>query len=122
MSVIDTAAHKQLRSAQGSLIEGEGNLLDRIIKEIVGLLDLAMTDEAQAALRSGGTNSAEAASLYAQGLQSLPIRPAAPPSNGRTRSAAWSRPSRSSRGLLRSIPATPTRMPAWPRRTSACSG
>ena len=74
MSVIDTALHKQLRSAQGSLVEGEGTLLDRIVKEIVDLLDLAMTDEAQAALRAGGTNSAEAASLYAQGLQSLPIQ------------------------------------------------
>ena len=74
VSVIDTALHKQLRSAQGSLVEGEGTLLDRIVKEIVELLDLAMTDEAQAALRAGGTNSAEAASLYAQGLQSLPIQ------------------------------------------------
>jgi serine/threonine-protein kinase len=74
VSVIDTALHKQLRSAQGSLVEGEGTLLDRIVKEIVELLDLTMTDDAQAALRAGGTNSAEAASLYAQGLQSLPIQ------------------------------------------------
>jgi tetratricopeptide (TPR) repeat protein len=74
VSLIDTALHKQVRSAQGSLVEGEGALLDRIVQEVVELLDLVMTDEAQAALRSGGTSSAEAASLYAQGLQSLPIQ------------------------------------------------
>ena len=74
VSVIDTALHKQLRSAQGSLVEGEGTLLDRIMKEVVELLDLAMTGDAQAALRAGGTSSAEAASLYAQGLQSIPIQ------------------------------------------------
>jgi tetratricopeptide (TPR) repeat protein len=73
VSVIDTAAHKQLRSAEGSLVRGEGDLLDRLIEEIVGLLDLAMTDDAEAALRAGGTRSAEAASLYAQGLQAVPI-------------------------------------------------
>jgi serine/threonine-protein kinase len=73
VSVIDTSAHRQIRSAEGSLVRGEGDLLDRLIREIVGLLDLAMTDEAEAALTSGGTTSAEAASLYAQGLQTVPI-------------------------------------------------
>jgi tetratricopeptide (TPR) repeat protein len=73
VSVIDTSAHRQLRSAEGSLVRGEGDLLDRLIREIVGLLDLAMTEEAQAALKSGVTASAEAASLYAQGLQAVPI-------------------------------------------------
>jgi len=73
VSVIDTAEHKQLRSAKGSLVEGEGDLLDRIVEETVGLLDLTMTEEAQSALKAGGTKSAEAASLYAQGLQAVPI-------------------------------------------------
>ncbi|MBP1636695.1 MAG: serine/threonine protein kinase with repeat, partial [Acidobacteria bacterium] len=73
VSVIDTAAHKQLRSAEGSLVAGEGGLLDRLMEEIAGLLDLTMTDEAQSALKAGGTTSAEAASLYAQGLQTVPI-------------------------------------------------
>jgi tetratricopeptide (TPR) repeat protein len=74
LSVIDTALHKQLRSVEGSLVDGEGSLHNRIVQEIVDLLDLAMTDDAQAALRTGGTNSAEAASLYAQGLQALPVQ------------------------------------------------
>jgi tetratricopeptide (TPR) repeat protein len=73
VSVIDTAEHKQLRSAEGSFVEGEGDLLDRIVGEIVDLLDLATTREARATLESGGTDSAEAASLYAQGLQAVPI-------------------------------------------------
>ena len=58
----------------------------------------AMTDDAQAALKSGGTTSAEAASLYAQGLQAVPIRPGAPHSSGMTRSAAWKRQSSCSPG------------------------
>ena len=74
VSVIDTARHKQLRSARGSMVAGEGPLLDRIAAEVAELLDLATTDDAQAALRAGGTNSAEASSLYAQGLQAVPVQ------------------------------------------------
>ena len=37
VSVIDTSAHRQLRSAEGSLVRGEGDLLDRLIREIVEL-------------------------------------------------------------------------------------
>jgi serine/threonine-protein kinase len=74
VSVIDTTRHKQLRSAQSSLVEGEGLLYDRIVREIIDLLELTMTDDAQAALRAGGTNSTEASSLYAQGLQTVPVQ------------------------------------------------
>jgi len=74
VSVIDTTHHRQLRSAQGSLVEGEGLFYDRIVQEILDLLDLTMTDDARAALRKGSTSSAEAASLYAQGLQALPVQ------------------------------------------------
>jgi serine/threonine-protein kinase len=74
VTVIDTAAHKQVRSAEGSLVEGEGPLAERVVREIVDLLDLDLTAEAQAALAAGGTSSAEAASLYAQGLQAVPVQ------------------------------------------------
>ena len=74
VSAIDAALHKQLRSAEGSLVEGEGALHDRIVREIIDLLDVARTPESEAALRAGGTASAEAAALHAQGLQSLPIQ------------------------------------------------
>ena len=74
VSLIDTALHRQIRSEQGSLVEGEGTLIDSIVQEIVRLLDLVMTDQAEAALRAGGTNSTEAASLYAQGLQAVPLQ------------------------------------------------
>jgi tetratricopeptide (TPR) repeat protein len=73
VSVIDTAQHRQLQAARGSLVAGERPLLDTILDEVVEVLDLAMTDEAEAALKAGGTRSAEAASLYAQGLQTVPI-------------------------------------------------
>ncbi len=74
VSVIDTAQHKLLRSGPGSLVPGERTLLDVVVERIVELLELAATDDAQAALRAGGTQSAEAASLYAQGVQAVPVQ------------------------------------------------
>ena len=68
VSLIDTAAHRQISARPGSVVAGQANLLDQVLDEIVELLDLLVSADAQAALRAGGTESAEAASLYAQGV------------------------------------------------------
>jgi serine/threonine-protein kinase len=74
--LIDTALHKQLRTRTGTLVAGEGDLLNEVLNDVVRLLDLTMGDDAQAALRAGGTRSAEAAALFAQGLQATPYQAA----------------------------------------------
>jgi len=76
VSLIDTVLHRQLRTRTGSIVVGEGNLLDEVLGRVVQLLDLTMGADVQAALRAGGTTVAEAASLYAQGLQATPYQAA----------------------------------------------
>ena len=76
VSVIDTTLHKVIRGDRGTLVTGEGSLLDRILTKVVELLEVALTDDAQAALRSGGTSSAEASALFAQGLRVMPYQTA----------------------------------------------
>ncbi|MFO7694896.1 MAG: tetratricopeptide repeat protein [Vicinamibacterales bacterium] len=74
VSLIDTAAHRQLYARPGSVVAGQANLLDQVLDKIVELLDVLVSADAQAALRAGGTDSAEAASLYAQGLRATPYQ------------------------------------------------
>ena len=74
VSLIDTSAHRQLGARRGSVVAGEANLLEQVLDKIVQLLDVLVSDDAQAVLRAGGTGSAEAASLYAQGLRATPYQ------------------------------------------------
>ena len=74
VSLIDTAAHRQLSARRGSVVAGQANLLDQVLDKIVELLDVLVSADAQAALRAGGTESAEAASLYAQALRATPYQ------------------------------------------------
>lgn len=74
VSVIDTELHRVVRGDRGSLMAGEGDLFERVLAIVVELLEVALTEDAQAALRSGGTSSAEASSLFAQGLRAMPYQ------------------------------------------------
>ncbi len=76
VSVIDTTLHQVIRGDRAASVTGEGNLLDRILTKVVELLEVALTDDAQAALRAGGTSSAEASALFAQGLRVMPYQTA----------------------------------------------
>jgi tetratricopeptide (TPR) repeat protein len=57
-------------------VAGEGDLFQRVLTIVVDLLDVALGDDAQEALKSGGTASAEASSLFAQGLRTMPYQAA----------------------------------------------
>jgi serine/threonine-protein kinase len=74
VSVIDTERHRVVRGERGSLVAGEGDLFERVLAVVVELLEVALTGDAQSALRTGRTSSAEASSLFAQGLRGMPYQ------------------------------------------------
>ena len=76
VSIVDTELHRIVRGDRGSLVAGEGDLFQRVPAIVVDLLEVALGEEAQAALKAGGTSSAEASSLFAQGLRTMPYQAA----------------------------------------------
>jgi eukaryotic-like serine/threonine-protein kinase len=74
VSLVDTVRRRQLRAATRDLAAPTTSLLDEAVNAVVGLLDLQLGEDAQAALHAGGTSVAEAATLYAQGLSHTPYQ------------------------------------------------
>ncbi len=72
LSLVDTAHRRQLRAITDRPAPPPDVLPERVVDEVVGMLDIELTGAARAAFDAGGTAVAEAARLYTEGLAYTP--------------------------------------------------
>ncbi len=76
VSLIDAVRLTQLRATTVTMAPGQGSLLDQTVNAVVGVLDLQLVPELEAALRAGGTGVVEASTAYGQALGYTPYQQA----------------------------------------------
>jgi tetratricopeptide (TPR) repeat protein/TolB-like protein len=72
VSLVDTVRRRQVRATTDRWQRGTVAFPDRLVDDVVRLLELEVTPEAEATLRAGVTGVAEAATLYTKGLAYTP--------------------------------------------------